>query len=261
MAGTGRSMRVAAWQAPADLGSDAAYEQALEAAAFAAAGEGAGLLVTPELGGIGPPPADPVEARTMPSDGPLARRLAAIAREAGIALLAGYLEACSGRIYSAALLVDARGHALANYRRSHLRAEEAERLGRGAWLSVMPLGERRAGLLIGHDLRFPEVGRALVLAGADLLLVLGGWPGEPEALAGPLAAARAIENGVPLVLAAWAGTEAAASRILAPDGGELARAGTGPGLVVAELPPAVDRARGLAERRPRLYQQLVADAP
>lgn len=261
MAGRGGSMRVAAWQAPADLGSDAAHEQALVAAAFAAAGEGAGLLVTPELGGIGPSPAERVEARAMPSDGPLARRLAAIAREAGIALLAGYLEACSGRIYSAALLVDARGHALANYRRSHLRAEEAERLGRGAWLTVMPLDGRRLGLLIGHDLRFPEVARALVLAGADLLLVLGGWPAEPEAVVGSLAAARAIENEVPLALATWAAPAAAASRILGPDGGVLARTGAGRGLAVAALPAAATPAAGLADRRPRLYQQLVADEP
>lgn len=251
----GWGMRVAAWQAPAGLGAGLERSAALAAVARAAAGAGAALLVLPETALTGPD-----AAAATASDGPPARALAAIAGSAGIAIVAGYLEACSGRLYSAALLVDGAGHALANYRRSHLRAVETERLARGAWLSVMPVAGRRCGLLIGYDLRFPEVARALVLAGADLLLVLGGWPGEPEALDGPLAAARAIENGVPLALAAWTAPDAARARILGPDGRVLARAAAEPGPIVADLPPPAAGAAGLADRRPGLYQELVADA-
>jgi predicted amidohydrolase len=254
-------MRVATWQAPADQEADRGYGAALAAAVGAAAAAGAELLVLPELALLGPPGAAGLEPLATASDGAPARRLGALARASGIAIATGYLEACSGRLHSAALLVDGRGHALANYRRSHLRAAEEARLARGAWLSVMPLGGRRLGLLIGYDLRFPEVARALVLAGADLLVVLGPWPVEPEAALGPLAAARAIENGVPLALACWAAAGGAASRILGPDGAPLARAGTGPDLVLADLPAALGAAAGLADRRPRLYQQLVADAP
>lgn len=251
-------MRVAAWQAPAGLGEGAGRLAALEASARAAAAAGAALLLAPEYALVGPPGP---ETRGTPSDGPEPRTLAEIARSAGIAIAAGYLEACSGRLYSAVLLVEADGRAVANYRRSHLRPDEAERLARGAWLSVMPVGGRRCGLLIGYDLRFPEVARALVLAGADLLLVLGGLPGEPEAVLGPLAATRAIENGTPLVLAAWSGADAAPARILGPTGELLARAGAGPGTIAADLPPADPAAAGLAERRPRLYRALVAEEP
>lgn len=251
-------VRVAAWQAPAGLGEGAGRPAALEASARAAAAAGAALLLAPEYALLGPPGP---HSRGTASDGPEPRALGEIARAAGIAIAAGYLEACSGRLYSAVLLVEADGRAVANYRRSHLRPSEGERLARGAWLSVMPVGGRRCGLLIGYDLRFPEVARALVLAGADLLLVLGGRPGEPEAVLGPLAAARAIENGTPLAYAAWGGAEAAPARILGPSGELLARAGAGPETIAAEVPAAEPAAAGLADRRPRLYQALVAEEP
>jgi predicted amidohydrolase len=251
-------MRVAAWQAPIELGLEAERTAALERAARSAAAAGAVLLVAPEFALGGPPgPEDSGSA----SDGPLARALAEIAASAGIAIAAGYLEACSGRLYSAALVVGGDGRALANYRRTHLRPAERERLAAGAWLSIVPLGDRRCGLLIGYDLRFPEVARALALAGADLFLVLGGDPPESEAVLGPLAHARAIENGVPLVVAARAGPGAAPARILGAGGELSALAGAGPGTIVADLPPAAPARAGLADRRPRLYQQLVADEP
>jgi predicted amidohydrolase len=251
-------MRVAAWQAPIGLGRGADRLLALEGAARAAAGAGARLLVAPEFALSGPPGlAEP----GSPSDGPEARALAEIARGAGISIAAGYLEACSGRLYSAALVVDRDGRALANYRRTHLRPAERERLSAGAWLSIVPLGERRCGLLVGYDLRFPEVARALVLAGADLLLVLGGQPAEPESTLGPLVAARAIENGVPLVLAARAEAAAAPARILGARGELSAVGGAGPGTISADLPPPLTGEAGLADRRPRLYRQLVAEEP
>jgi len=251
-------MRVAAWQAPIGLGGGADRLLALEGAARAAAAAGACSLVAPEFALSGPPgPTEP----GSPSDGPEARALAEIARSAGIAIAAGYLEACTGRLYSAALVVDRNGRALANYRRTHLRPAERERLSAGAWLSIVPLGERRCGLVVGYDLRFPEVARALVLAGADLLLCLGSRPGESEATLGPLAAARAIENGVPLVLAAEAEAGTAPARILGPRGELLAFGGAGPGTIVADLPLALPNAAGLTDRRPRLYRQLVAEEP
>lgn len=251
-------MRVAAWQAPVEPHDGAGRRAALTAAVQAAEAAGADLLVAPEFALTGPPAAG---AAGIASDAAEARALGELARASGIAIAAGYIEACTGRLYSAALLVEADGRAVANYRRSHLRREEAERLARGAWLSLMPVGARRVGLMIGYDLHFPEVARALVLAGADLLLVLGSQPGEPEALIGPLAAARAIENGVPLVLATWCGAGAAAARILGPEGEILALAGAGPATIVAEAPQQRRRAAGLADRRPGLYHQLVADEP
>src|SRR3712207_8562755 len=46
------------------------------------------------------------ERLAQPSDGPLPRRLAGVAREHRLAILAGYLELCTGRYHDAALFVD-----------------------------------------------------------------------------------------------------------------------------------------------------------
>ena len=59
--------------------------------------------------------------RTAPSCGPW-RRWPASMR---VAIVCGYVEQCSGRHHDAALFVDDRGCALANYRRTHFGAAEA----------------------------------------------------------------------------------------------------------------------------------------
>lgn len=253
-------MRVAAWAAPVEPEAEGAWLERLARTAAAAAAAGAELLLLPEEGALAPPlPEDPAAA-AEPSDGRLARALAAIARAQRIALLAGYREACSGRVYSAALLIDASGVGIANYRRTHLTAaERTAGLSGGAWLSVAPLGDRRLGILIGTDLRFPEVARALVLSGAEMLCVPGARPPQPQGPVEPLLAARAIENGVPLVHAGWAAAGSPGALVLAPDGTVRARAYEPDGLAVATLEPAERVRAGLAERRPRLYVSLVAE--
>lgn len=187
--------------------------------------------------------------RPQASDGDVPRGLAAIAVAAGAAVLCGYLERCSGRLHDATLLIGPNGTALANYRRAHLDAGD-EALSPGQWLTLMPVIGRRLGLSLGCDLRFPEVARALVLAGADLLAVQTG--NDPAGAL--LAKARAVENGVPVALAT-AGAEAADAMLLAPDGAVLARARDG--VAVAAVPPLV----GPTGRRPRLYMRLVEPEP
>ncbi|MCS7267272.1 MAG: carbon-nitrogen hydrolase family protein [Geminicoccaceae bacterium] len=234
-----------------------ARAEPLAALARRAATAGAELLVLPEFGAL-PFAGDVASLPAEPSDGPLAHRLAAIARAHRIALVAGYLEACSGRLYSAALAITAEGVAIANYRRTHLATDERETLAAGAWLSLVPVGGRKAGLLIGYDLRFPEVARALVLEGADFLAVLGGPSREPASTVEPLLRARAIENGVPVAHAAWEQRDGAGAALFGPDGRGLARAERPGELACAELPAADPERAGLAQRRKRLYQGLVA---
>ncbi|MCX8100185.1 MAG: carbon-nitrogen hydrolase family protein [Geminicoccaceae bacterium] len=253
-------MRVAAWAAPVEPEAEEKRLERLARTAAAAAAEGARLLVLPEEGALAPSPQGAPSRAAEPSDGPLARALAAIARAHRIALLAGYREACSGRVYSAALLIDAEGIGLANYRRTHLTAaERAAGLAAGAWLSVAALAGHRLGILIGADLHVPEVARALVLSGAEALCVLGARAPQRASLLEPLLAARAIENGVPVVHAGWATADGVGARILAPDGAVRAQAREPGGLAIATLDPPERLRAGLAERRPRLYVSLVAE--
>ncbi len=249
-------MRIAVHQGGAAGPGDALARA--DALAAAAAARGAELLVLPQLFLDHP--------RGELSDGPAARALAASARARGVAILCGYAESCTGRLHDAALLVDARGCALANYRRVHLVPETDEpRFAPGAWLNVAVLAGRRVGILIGADVEGPETARALALAGAEILLVLGRSRAGDGRLLDAILPARAAENRCGLAFAngecRLAGAPAA--RLLAPDGAELALAEAPAGLAVASVPVAAraDRHRRDVLRRPRLYQRLVAPMP
>ena len=91
-------MRIAIYQGPAEAGSVARNLDLLEARAAEAAGRGARLMICPEmfLSGynIG---AEQASRLAEPANGPALTRVAALARESGIALLVGYPERGRGR--------------------------------------------------------------------------------------------------------------------------------------------------------------------
>jgi predicted amidohydrolase len=162
--------------------------------------------------------------------------------------------------FNSLLLIDDDGRCLSNYRRTHAQPEDgALALGHGQWLSAMPLGRWRLGLLSGHDLAHPEPARALRLVGCDLLLVAGAatMPAATETFL----RARAAENRCHLAFAS--ATPDLPPEVLGPDGMPLVRMAGPSALAVADLPerpPAHDSAL-LQSRRPRLYHRLVALEP
>lgn len=212
---------------------------AADHAAGIAAGQGATLLLLPEAHLGGPQPSD--------GEGPAA--LAAIARGHRLAIVCGYLEAGPGGPFSSVLVLDHAGHAIGHTRRSHAAPDTDAVAGRGGWLSVVPLLGRRCGLVVGADLWAPEVARALVLSGADLLVSLQAAPLSGAVAA--LATARAIESRVPLVLVTADGGLA-----VDPSGARLDR--DAPPVAV---PPAGDLERLRRWRRPELYRALVEPGP
>lgn len=249
-------MRIAIWQPAALPRPREAALDALAGAAREAAASGAAWLLAPEflLPGVGP--AEALRRAAEPSDGAFARGVAEIARGSRIAVAAGYVESAFGHLFSAALCVDAAGIAVAHYRRVHLQPGEEAHLSPGQWTTLAPAGGVRIGLLLGADLLVPEAARLLALSGAAMLFGLGAPSGfGPQAL-GALAAARAIENGVPLALATFEGMPAG---LFAADGGERSRPGPVAGLRLADVP---DPARPLLpDRRPELYRMLCAGEP
>ncbi len=150
-------------------------------------------------------PDSPLGPDAEPVDGPFGTELARVASEAGTSVLAGMFERSEepDRPWNTLLL---RGAARADYRKIHLYDSfgyrESDRLSAGeVEPQVVPLAGWRLGLMTCYDLRFPELARALVAAGAEVLVVPSAW------LAGPrkvehwrtLARARAIENTVYVV--------------------------------------------------------------
>ncbi|MEQ6900997.1 carbon-nitrogen hydrolase family protein [Nocardioides sp. YIM 152588] len=164
---------------------------------------GADLVVLPEAYArdFGPPGSD-VGAFAEPIDGPFATEVARVADERDTTVVAGIFEAGPDpdRPYNTLVV---RGGASASYRKIHLYDSfgyrESDRLSPGPLAPVVvEVGGWRVGLMTCYDLRFPELARALVDAGADLLVVPAAWvagPGKVDHWR-TLVTARAIENTV-----------------------------------------------------------------
>ncbi len=71
----------------------------------------------------------------------------------------------------------------------------------------IPVAGRRVGFLICYDAFFPEVGRELALAGAELLVAISAAPVTSRRLFEKVLPARAVENAVPLVYVNRVGVE------------------------------------------------------
>ncbi|MEQ8813445.1 MAG: carbon-nitrogen hydrolase family protein [Thalassobaculum sp.] len=263
-------MRIALLQCAPGAPDTAAGLARLDAAASRAAAAGAALLVTPEMFltgyAIGP---EAVATLAEPADGPAAREAAAIARRHGVALLYGWPERDGDAVYNAVQLIDADGRRLAGYRKTHLfGAVDRGQFSAGRTLSPVvevggPQGAFRVALAVCYDIEFPEVARALALAGAEAILVPTANMAPFHSVATRLVPARAEENTVFVAYANYVGHEGGfdycgLSCVCSPDGRDLARAGTGEELLVADLDRArIDAARTsltyLRDRRPGLY--------
>ncbi|MFF0989766.1 carbon-nitrogen hydrolase family protein [Kocuria nitroreducens] len=132
------------------------------------------------------------------------QQLSFLAAETGVAVIAGgYEGSADGRPYNTLVAVDAQGAILGTYRKLHLydafSHRESDRIRPGdKGVTVVPIGELTVGMITCYDLRFPEICRAVVDAGAELLTVPAAWfAGEHKVDHWQaLLKARAIENTV-----------------------------------------------------------------
>jgi predicted amidohydrolase len=263
-------VRIAILQGPDGSGDPESNLRRLADAARQAAGAGARLLVCAEmfLSGynIG---ADAARRLAEPVDGPAAQRAAAIARETGIGLVYGYPErGADGSIYNAALFLGADGRRLANYRKCHLFGSlDRAMFSPGSDPVVTAEFEGlKIGLLICYDVEFPEAVRLLAAAGVDLAIVPTAQMDEFAYVAERMIGVRAFENQMFVVYANRCGVEGdlgycGLSVAAGPDGRDLARAGSGEALMLAEIDPArlaPSRAANtyLVDRRRELYGPL-----
>ena len=205
-----------------------------------------------------------------PADGPTAARMSALARQRGTALAYGYPETDGEHVYNSVQLVDATGQRLANYRKTHLFGDLDK-----AWFTPgdeavvqADLGGLRVGLLVCYDVEFPELVRAHALAGTELLVVPTALMSPYELVADTLVPARAYESQLFVAYANRCDTEreltyCGRSCVVAPTGAVLARAGSGPGVIAADVTrDALTASRlentHLADRRPELYRGTTA---
>lgn len=214
----------------------AANRHTIEGMSRLAAQRGASLVVFPEYSSffvpeLGQRSVDAAETL----DGEFVTALFALASELGIHLVAGMLEqAEAGRAYNTAVAVAPSGEVVARYRKLHLYdafgQTESEWIAPGEITEpeTFELGGLRVGLQTCYDLRFPEVSRRLVDAGADIIAVPSEWVRGPlkEHHWRTLVTARALENTVFVAAADHAPPIGAGnSMIVDPMGVELATIG------------------------------------
>jgi predicted amidohydrolase len=218
-----------------------------------AASRGALLVVFPEYSSYFTPdlgPDWPEHAQSL--HGPFVRALAEIAAELGIHLVAGMIELVPGendRVANTLVAVDAAGEVVAHYRKMHLYdafgMRESDRIvAGGVWgdgdAPKFPWGGFTVGLQTCYDVRFPEVTRRLVDAGADLVLLPSEWVRGPlkEHHWRTLVTARAIENTVYVAAADHAPPIGAGnSMVVDPMGVELVTVGEATDVGVAWISP------------------------
>ncbi|MFT4289351.1 carbon-nitrogen hydrolase family protein [Nocardioides sp.] len=237
---------VALVQAAADLDPEQNRRRLAELAPA-----GADLVVFPEAFArdFGPV-TDDLAAHAEPLDGPFATELAKVAADRHSTLVAGMFEAAAPHPFNTLVLTDGRGPTA--YRKIHLYDSfgyrESDRLGAGpVEPTLADLGGARIGLMTCYDLRFPELARLLVDAGAEVIVVPAAWVAGERKVDHwrTLVRARAIENTVYVVAAGQpAPRYSGHSLVVDPLGDVIAEAGDGEEVLTARL----DAAR-LAEAR------------
>lgn len=217
---------------------------------------GCSLVATPEATTYLGPHDKKVELAEQ-VDGPTHRRLARLAEELGIHLLIGSVaeraEGDQRRCHNTSLLFGPAGELIASYRKMHLfdvdipggvSFAESRTCARGSELVVASTSLGEIGLSICYDLRFPELYRALLDRGAQILTV----PSAFTLMTGKdhwhvLLRARAIETQC-YVLAPgqWGAHDDEGLRrsyghsvIIDPWGTVVAECSDGEGLCVAEI--------------------------
>jgi predicted amidohydrolase len=230
---------------------------------------GADLVVLPELWTTGAFAYEDFATEAEPLQGPTLEAMAKAASDAGVWLHAGSIPERDpeGSLYNTSLLLSPSGDLAAAYRKIHrfgFDKGEAVLMGAGQDLVTVRLPGTTLGLATCYDLRFPELFRGLVDAGAETLVVPAGWPERRRSHWTLLAQARAVENQAFVLACGTAGTHAGVpqaghSIVVDPWGEVLAEAGAGEEVLTVEFEPG--KVATTREQFPALKDRMLGLEP
>ena len=243
------TLRVAVVQVA--YGDDESMDARIERVAdLVRAQAGHDLVVLPELWAPGGFSYREWSARAQPVEGSIGTAMSAAARDARVLLHAGSIveRPSSGDttwretssdghgLWNTSLVYGADGALVAAYRKIHrfgFGSGEPKLLDAGEDIVVVDLGgSHRAALSTCYDLRFPELYRRQLDAGATVFVVPAAWPAARVRHWTLLAHARAIENQCVVIACNTGGTHAGTemgghSQVISATGEALAMAGSG----------------------------------
>jgi len=238
-------------------------DRVTRAAGLVRAQAGHDLVVLPELWAPGGFSYQRWDERAEPVDGPFASVMSAAARDAAVMLHAGSIveRPSNGMIgpegkhlWNTSLVFAADGSLAATYRKIHrfgFGQGEPLLMEAGDALSLLDVPDSwpaaavaRAALSTCYDLRFPELYRAQLDAGATLFVIPAAWPAARVRHWTLLAHARAIENQCVVVACNTAGTHSGVemgghSQVVLPTGDVVAMAGSDEQVLSVEVDMSV----------------------
>lgn len=180
-------------------------------------------------------------------DGDYVGTIRGFARDYHVGVVAPMWERDGDAVYNTLVVIDASGEIVTSYRKVHLydafgfKESDVITPSNRTDAVTFDVGDLRPGLSTCYDLRFPESARALIDAGADIIILPAAW------LPGPLkedhwvtlARARAIENTAYVVAVNQAApVSTGGSLVIGPDGVITAALGPDPQLRIVELDSA-----------------------
>ncbi|WP_037861602.1 carbon-nitrogen family hydrolase [Streptomyces sp. NRRL S-340] len=257
-------MRASLIQIAVDEG-ESVVSRRRRAAALVREQAAADLVVLPELWTTGAFAFERFAGDAEPLEGPTYEVMAEAANEAGVWLHAGSIPErdADGTLYNTSLVFSPSGGLAAAYRKIHrfgFDKGEAVLMGAGRDLVTVRLPDTVLGVATCYDLRFPELFRGLVDAGAETLVIPAGWPERRRAHWTLLARARAVENQAFVLACGTAGTHAGVpqaghSIVVDPWGEVLAEAGPGEEVLSVAIDPG--RVAATREQFPALKDRVL----
>ncbi|WAL96696.1 carbon-nitrogen family hydrolase [Streptomyces sp. Je 1-369] len=231
--------------------------------------DGSDLVVLPELWTTGAFAYESFADEAEPLEGPTYEAMSKAASEAGVWLHAGSIPERDpdGPLYNTSLVFSPAGELVAAYRKIHrfgFDKGEAVMMAAGSELATFRTPDATFGLATCYDLRFPELFRGLVDAGAEMFVVPAGWPARRREHWLLFARARAVEDQVYVLACGTGGTHAGVpqaghSVVVDPWGEVLAEAGDGEEVLTVDLDPA--KVAATREQFPALKDRLLGQAP
>ncbi len=207
--------------------------------------------------------------------GPTSRRIAKIAKKYHMYIVACYTEKAGRKFHNTAVLFGRNGRIVGKYRKVQLTTSERWLLSPGNSYPVFKTELGNIGILICHDISFPEIARCLTLQGADILCFPTNGYGKTEDIGESCMKTRCVDYGVHLIVSHFK-----RSSIINPWGDVLADAGHRNNVVVyADIDPKAGqhvepnnywsiitgthdhRERYVKQRRPEMYKLITAKNP
>ena len=200
------------------------------------------LVVCPELFISGYGSHEKINEYSENHDGEYSKKISSLAKKYSTAIIYGYPEIDNNKLFNSAQLFSNDGLSIANHRKKLLppTAEESKIFTPGKENSIFSIKGIKSAIVICYELEFPELIRELALQGVELIIAPTGQSSLWPAAALFNCRTRAFENGIFVAYANSTGdlngiSFMGESKIIGPDGLDLANAGIDEKIIAAEI--------------------------